>query len=90
MKNEGRTKLQEELCELGDQLAKYEGRPLKDSPLHWDGYNICKNIEDEIGDVLASIGYTVEKMGLNQDRIFGRMFNKQDLYKRWDAVGEAQ
>ena len=63
MANKGLTKLNEELCELGQIAAKKTA--YMDTDHHPDGESLKERMEDETADVLAAITFVVEKFDLN-------------------------
>lgn len=43
-------------------------------------------LEDEIADVYANAGLTIERFGLNSGRIFDRMLEKQARLRTWHEM----
>lgn len=85
----GLSKLVEELGELGQVLGKYLGAG--GHPHHWDGSNLDRRAEAEMGDVLAAIQFFVEA---NPDRfapnvVEARAIEKLDLFRLWHENPEA-
>ena len=83
MANKGLTKLNEELCELGQIAAKKTA--YMDTDHHPDGESLKERMEDETADVLAAITFVVEKFDLNYEYISKRMARKLELFRQWDS-----
>jgi NTP pyrophosphatase (non-canonical NTP hydrolase) len=82
MSNSGLTKLIEECGELTQVAAKKIAYFQTDE--HPDGKGSLKaRIEDEMGDVLAAIGFVGGTLNLDQSRIAQRAEQKTALYLEW-------
>lgn len=83
MSNKGLTKLVEELGELSQIAAKKMAYMNIDNHPDKKG-SMKKRLENEMGDVLASIQYVVGKLELDMDRIVERSDCKIEVYLAWE------
>lgn len=75
--------LQIELGQLQQVVAKLVAYPDGNHP---DGAGpLHQRLEDEMGDVQASIDYVIRRLNLNKIRIGLRRKRKFDLFKGWDT-----
>lgn len=83
----GTSKLVEETGELGQVLGKLiaTGGNLE----HWDGSNLGDRLCDELGDVLAAIGFFIAVNELDDARIEHRRLVKQGQFAIWQVEQEA-
>lgn len=77
----GLCKLVEECGELVQIAAKKQ--QCMNTDIHFDGKSIASRMEDEMGDVLASIEYTALELGLDKKRIRDRANLKLALFRSW-------
>jgi len=80
----GISKLVEEAGEVQQVCGKLIGA--RGETLHWDGTNLRQRLEEELGDLVAAIGFVIERNGLNEDAIERRSVEKHKLF--WDWQGE--
>lgn len=53
---------------------------------HWDGSNVKERIEEELGNMLAAIGFFLfANPSLNIEEIERRRLNMLDTFKRWQT-----
>jgi NTP pyrophosphatase (non-canonical NTP hydrolase) len=87
MHEQGRAKLAEEMGEVQQILGKLQAYPqlaLPTQELHPDGTNLRHRLENELGDLIAAVGFTIKKMGLNEKFIEFRANEKSILFNQWD------
>lgn len=85
MVNQGMTKLVEECGELIQIIAKKTAYPTGKYPTSkFD--DIDAMIVEEMGDVLAALGFVADKLKLDEDAIYARAALKYITYKEWDAT----
>lgn len=82
MTNKGLTKLIEECGELIQVVAKKIAYMNTDH--HPDGTSMKLRLEDEIGDVLAAIDFSSQKLDLNLNSIYARHRLKYSIFRGWD------
>ena len=82
MHDQGLTKLAEECGELVQIAMKKATYP--EVEIHPDGKPINSRLEEEIGDVLAAIGFAIYKHSLDTHRIEDRRTQKLKLFEEWD------
>lgn len=93
----GRNKVIEECSELSLELIKdlqhlvnemgNLGQPYG-VPFRYRTSSWQDNVENEMGDVLASITFFIAKNKLNKAKIIARSEEKYDKYKQWAAKGD--
>lgn len=83
MPAEGVVKLMEELNELGVVCAKRLAYWTTDD--HPDGSNLKVRMEEEMGDVYASLQFVTENLGLDRAAIESRGQGKYTLFVEWEA-----
>lgn len=87
----GAAKLIEECAELQIELGQLQQILAKKFQYwyaddHPDGKgNILGRVEDEMGDVLASIYRVRDSLKLDRSRITNRMLDKEALFATWEA-----
>lgn len=78
----GLSKLIEECGELQQVMGKILATG--GDPHHWDGSNLVQRMEEEIGDVLAAIGFVVfHTKALDFDAIAHRSQEKRLRFEQW-------
>jgi hypothetical protein len=87
MKHNGLAKLTEEIGEVGQVAGKMLQYPVlqyHETELHPDGKHLRTELENEIGDVMASFRFVVKKLHLNFEAINKRANEKSKLFSEWD------
>lgn len=84
MTNKGLSKLTEELGELLQEVGKTMAVGNDVDAPHWSG-NLRERMQNEMGDVLAAIGFAMDKLGLEGEVIEQRSREKYALFNKWDA-----
>lgn len=84
MTNKGLSKLTEELGELLQEVGKTMAVGNDIDAYHWSG-NLRDRIQTEMGDVLAAIGFVIDKLGLDGAAIEQRSREKYVVFNKWDA-----
>lgn len=84
MKSKGLVKLVEECGELTQVAAKRIAYPRGKHPDEYREKPLNLRIEDEMGDVMASIRFSAGKLGLNWTSILRRSTKKHLQFTRWD------
>lgn len=74
-------KVQEEMCELGVELAKLAAFPSGNHPGRKK--NLIPSVEDECADVLNAIDFFIERNGLDRARIEHRKALKRKKFVKW-------
>lgn len=69
-----------EVCQVAGKIIGNEGRPN-----HWDGSNLPRRMEEELGDLMAAVAFVIQKNGLNADAICERTEKKLSLFERWHS-----
>lgn len=82
-KFKGIYKLQEEMSELGVELAKLAVFPTGDHPGRKQ--NLKKSMLEEVADVQAAIAYFLEENGLRVNS--GRVNKKLRKFRKWGLTG---
>ena len=77
----GFSKFIEETGEANQVIGKVQG--LGHFGIHWDGQNLEVSLEKELGDVLASIDFLVERNHLNRHSIKRRRELKKARFDQW-------
>lgn len=75
------TKVQEEMCELGVELAKLAAFPSGTHPGRKK--SLIPSVEDECADVLNAVEFFIERNGLNRKRIDARKAQKRRKFVTW-------
>ena len=84
----GIAKLMEECAEVVQVAAKLVMTQGREE--HWGGRNLRAWLEEEIGDALAAINFTIESSGLDRAAIKERQTMKEAMFCRWHAEGLAR
>lgn len=84
MTNKGLSKLTEELGELLQEVGKTMAVGNDVDAYHWSG-NLRHRMQTEMGDVLAAIGFVIDKLELDGVAIEQRSRDKYALFNKWDA-----
>ncbi len=87
MLHNGLAKLGEEcgeLMQVHGKMLQYPHLQTVTNLTHPDGTNLRDRMEEEMGDVLGSITFVIEKLKLNEARILERANKKCELFKTWD------
>lgn len=80
----GIVKLQEEMAELGVELAKLHAYPSGNHPDVRDGKRpLLERLLDELGDVQAALRFFIEVNGINEETIDTRREFKENLFWQW-------
>lgn len=79
----GLSKLVEELGEVGQVLGKIVGAG--GMVLHWDGSDLKRRLEEELGDLAAAVAFFGVQNGLDEDFVKARMRTKFETFNRWHA-----
>jgi NTP pyrophosphatase (non-canonical NTP hydrolase) len=79
----GISKLIEEAGEVIQVCGKLIGS--RGDPHHWDGSNLKLRLEDELGDLVAAVGFVIERNGLNEDAVERRSIEKHKLFWEWQG-----
>lgn len=82
MAHHGMAKLLEECGEVGQIAGKLLAFPIGDFPER--DARLLKKLEDELGDLRASIAFVTVKLGLDRDKVHERTKAKMELYLQWD------
>lgn len=77
----GAAKVIEEACEVGQVLAKVQG--LGYIGQYWNGANLQTDLEDEIGDLEATLEYLKHHNKLDRKRIKKRKQAKLEKFAGW-------
>lgn len=77
----GLAKLNEEAGEVIQVIGKIMATGGAEE--HWDGTNLRRRLETEIGDLMAAISFVGLHCNLDQDAIGKRMTLKLALYEQW-------
>lgn len=86
MSNNGLTKVIEECGELVQVAAKMIAYPDREHP---DAKgDLRERLQDEIADVMASIDFVTEKLGLDLNAITMRADMKCARFAKWDLTGD--
>lgn len=80
----GVSKLVEETGEVLQVIGKMQATEGRAE--HWDGSNLHRRLEEELGDLLAAIHFVVEHApALLPEAINERKLAKQRLFNKWHA-----
>ena len=82
MPNNGLTKLTEEAAELISAAARLSTWPNEKRP--GDDADLKEELINEMGDVLAAIGFVSTKLNIDLNKVLARRNAKLGLYHRWD------
>lgn len=82
----GLSKLVEECGEVLQVCGKIMGTG--GQPWHWDGSNLNKRLEEELGDLVAAAAFVIEHAGLDLDRIDAWVGEKTTIFDRWHEEGD--
>lgn len=80
----GISKLIEEAGEVQQVCGKLLGSG--GDPAHFDGSDLRARLVEEMGDLLAALGFVADKCGLDQEAIAARAATKRALFERWHAA----
>lgn len=84
MTNKGLSKLTEELGELLQEVGKTMTVGNDVDAHHWSG-NLRHRMQTEMGDVLAAMGFVIDKLGLDGEIIEQRSRDKYAIFNKWNA-----
>lgn len=88
MRANGLLKLLEELGELSQIASK--AAIIHPKTKYYDGRDIKARLVEEMGDVLATLEYVVEKMHLSEVSIRKRAARKLKMYKMWEEQNKCK
>jgi NTP pyrophosphatase (non-canonical NTP hydrolase) len=78
----GLSKIIEETSELNTVIAKLMAT--EGNKEYWEGVNLLDSIEEELGDTLAAILFTLKhNADINNFYVLERMQKKLNLYEKW-------
>lgn len=84
----GLHKVQEEMAEVGEVLAKLCIKPDGD---HWverfEGRCLRSDLEEELGDLTAAMEYLIENAALDRQKIMDRYKTKLERFNQWGMSG---
>lgn len=80
----GISKLIEECGEVTQVAGKLMGS--KGDPAHWDGSDLKKRLESELGDLLAAVSFVETHCRLDLVAISDRRKEKRALFEQWHAA----
>lgn len=83
----GLSKLDEECGEVLQVIGKLMGTG--GEPLHWDGSDLRRRLEEEIGDVLAACAFVLQhNPQLNAVTVDNRRIKKLAVFNEWHLRGD--
>ncbi len=77
----GLSKLVEECGEVAQVIGKIVGTG--DATNHWDGTDLKKRLEEEMGDLLAALRFVGERNNLDRGEIELRAHEKLRTFNEW-------
>lgn len=80
----GISKLVEEAGELLQVAGKLMGA--RGQIQHWDGTNLRERLQDELGDLLAAVGFVIRFCDLDDTVIEKRRVKKRALFEHWHTT----
>ncbi len=75
------------LCEEAGEVVQVCGKLVMTggNRNHWDGSELDRRLEDEIGDLVAASLFVVGHCNLDVNRICRRVVDKLVLFEKWHA-----